>query len=95
MTHLRLSSWILIAALASFTSACTEPNEAYGKAYCDTSGCFQCEFNGQCDPIPNAKCKADGECKAGEKCTNRGCAKVCQGSESCGGGLACISELIR
>lgn len=66
-------------------AGCTTENKNAGRAYCDETGCYKCDINDDCWPIPNQKCTSDSECSANQKCTTIGCADLCSSDADCAG----------
>ena len=67
-------------------AGCTE--DPY-PGYCDSTGCYACEAEGQCWPVSHPACGTDLECAAGERCTSIGCAPVCLNDAECQSGEIC------
>lgn len=84
--HIALVTLVAIGLLAG----CHDRNCGLKTAYCDDSGCFECDENKNCWPVPNKKCVSDDECNVGDKCTNIGCAALCTSDDQCTGDNICV-----
>src|SRR5512143_1777055 len=86
---------ILVLALSGsvvFVAGCpSDRHSAGGTAYCDDYGCFECDWEKNCWPLPNQKCASNSDCKSGSVCTNIGCAVACTANEDCADGNACVT----
>lgn len=81
-----------LLALIFGLAACgpTSDHHYSGRAYCDKTGCYTCDGEGHCTPVPNTPCTRDKDCASGEVCTTIGCAKPCQTTATCAPGEACV-----
>lgn len=86
--NLALASAVVLGALVA--SGCS-PRNHEGRAYCDTTGCYECDSEDNCWPIPNKQCTSDSQCAAGETCTNIGCALPCTSKDQCADGEWCVT----
>jgi hypothetical protein len=94
MTKQPTSTIIMMAAvtgLVAFATGCpSEPNHGVS-GYCDDSGCFECDLDKHCWPIPNPKCSSDLDCQSGSLCTSIGCARACSVATDCAEGESCVT----
>ncbi len=86
-THLML---VIAGLLALGATGC--PDSHHGtSAYCDDSGCFECDAEKNCWPVNNPRCSGDSACEPGSVCTTIGCARPCKTSDECSGDDACVT----
>jgi hypothetical protein len=78
--------------LVAFAAGCPSHHHRHGvSGYCDDSGCYECDLDKHCWPIPNAKCTGPDSCAGGTVCTSIGCAKACSLVTDCAEGEACVT----
>ncbi len=82
---------LLLSLLVVLTGGCTEDPIQTEHAYCDDSGCYECDMYKSCWPIPNAPCSSASGCQADETCTNIGCASSCTDDKQCNSDEVCIT----
>ncbi len=90
----RNSTVILVAAVSGLVllaTGCPDDHRHGASGYCDDSGCYECDFDKRCWPIPNPKCGSDAECTGGAFCTSIGCARACAADGDCQAGEACVT----
>lgn len=88
----RKSLIIALVGMALAMAGCTKPNKSpVSRAYCDDSGCFQCDIDESCWPVENRQCQNGDQCGLGETCTSVGCATSCSDRSDCGADMSCVS----
>jgi hypothetical protein len=87
---IRLTILSALAVGAMLATGCS-PRHGEGRAYCDNTGCYKCDVDDNCWPIPNKKCTANAQCGANMMCTNIGCAIPCSSKDQCSDGENCVT----
>ena len=88
------NAFMAVALLGMFGLGCSAENhDGAGRAYCDETGCYECDFDSNCWPVPNRRCTNDSQCASSERCTNIGCSARCTADSDCGYGHVCRSGL--
>jgi len=82
----------LMTGIVAFATGCPSDHRHSGvSGYCDDSGCYECDLDKHCWPIPNPKCSSDADCTGGSMCTNIGCTWACVADSDCADNESCVT----
>lgn len=82
---------VALSFLAVAATGCPSDRNRAQTGYCDDSGCYQCDGDKSCWPVPNARCSTDADCSGGTRCTSIGCALPCVTDVACADGEQCVT----
>jgi hypothetical protein len=88
---IRILVFLLSASTTGSVGCPSDYRMGGATAYCDDSGCYECDGDKKCWPVRNPKCARDTDCEPNSVCTNIGCSKACSSSTDCNESEACVT----